>query len=148
MTDEEFPAFYEEAESGYGRDIERHGGQTHEAAVRKAKADMESALPLGLDTPNHWIYAVEADGQNVGRLWLSELDRGGRRVLFIYEIAIDESSQGRGYGRAAMLLAEDEARTRGIGYVELNVFGGNEVARNLYRSLGYAEASVQMRKSL
>ena len=33
-----------------------------------------------------------------------------------------------------------------LGGVALNVFGGNEVARNLYRSLGYAEAAVFMHK--
>ena len=38
-----------------------------------------------------------------------------------------------------MLLAEEEDKLlRGISYIELNVFGGNDVARNLYRSLGSA----------
>jgi len=32
--------------------------------------------------------------------------------------------------------------------VALNVFGGNEVARNLYRSLGYEENAVSMSKKL
>jgi ribosomal protein S18 acetylase RimI-like enzyme len=47
-----------------------------------------------------------------------------------------------------MLLAEGEARRRGLSRVALNVFGGNEVARNLYRSLGYEETAVTMRKTL
>ena len=148
MTAKEFPGFLEVAEAGYARDIERHGGQTHEAAIQKAKADMATALPHGLETPGHWIYVVEADGNDVGRLWLAPLERGGRQVLFVYEIAIEPEWQGHGYGRAAMLLAEDEARARGIDYIELNVFGGNDVARNLYRSLGYDETSVQMRKKI
>ena len=61
---------------------------------------------------------------------------------------IDEGRRGRGFRRAAMQLAEREARARGIGRVELNVSGGNEVARSLYRSLGYTETSVQMAKEL
>jgi ribosomal protein S18 acetylase RimI-like enzyme len=47
-----------------------------------------------------------------------------------------------------MLLAEEEARRRGLMRMALNVFGGNDVARNLYRSLGYVETSVQMAKNL
>jgi ribosomal protein S18 acetylase RimI-like enzyme len=47
-----------------------------------------------------------------------------------------------------MRLAEDEARGRGIDRIELNVFGGNDVARGLYRSLGYVETAAQMRKDL
>jgi hypothetical protein len=35
-----------------------------------------------------------------------------------------------------------------VARVDLNVFGGNEVARALYRSLGYEEIAVYMRKGL
>ena len=47
-----------------------------------------------------------------------------------------------------MLLAESEARRRGLDRVALNVFGGNEVARSLYRSLGYGENAIVMSKNL
>jgi ribosomal protein S18 acetylase RimI-like enzyme len=148
ITAEEFPEFVNRVEAGYASDIEVHGGQTHEAALEKASADMAAALPNGMRTPGHVIFVVEADGEDVGRLWLAERTSGGRRTLFIYDVEIAGDFQGRGYGRAAMRLAEEEARTRGIEYLELNVFGGNDVARNLYRSLGYVETSVQMRKRL
>ena len=148
MTPEEFPAFMAESKAGYAHDIEVHGDQTREAALAKAEADFPAVLPLGLETPGHAIFAVEADGAAVGRLWLAERQAGGRRTLFIYDISIDPGEQGRGYGRAAMRLAEEEAERRGIGRIELNVFGGNDVARGLYRSLGYVETAVQMAKAL
>jgi ribosomal protein S18 acetylase RimI-like enzyme len=47
-----------------------------------------------------------------------------------------------------LLLAEDEARRRGLPRMGLNVFGGNDGARRLYRSLGYGEVAVVMRKDL
>jgi hypothetical protein len=47
-----------------------------------------------------------------------------------------------------MLFAEEEARRRGHDRVALNVFGGNVVARNLYRSLRYDENAVAMSKKL
>jgi ribosomal protein S18 acetylase RimI-like enzyme len=81
-------------------------------------------------------------------IWLAERPSGGRRVLFVYGLSIDAEARGHGHGRAAMRLAEDEARARGIGRLELNVFGGNDVARSLYGSLGYVETSVQMAKGL
>jgi len=49
---------------------------------------------------------------------------------------------------AAMLLAESEARQRGLNRIALNVFGGNEAARNLYQSLGYDERAVTMGKMI
>jgi ribosomal protein S18 acetylase RimI-like enzyme len=47
-----------------------------------------------------------------------------------------------------MLLAEEEARRRGIDRLALNVFGRNTVARRLYRSLGYDENAIAMSKAL
>ena len=47
-----------------------------------------------------------------------------------------------------MTFAEDEARRLGLGFVALNVFGGNDPARGLYRSLGYAEEAVYMTKKV
>ena len=61
---------------------------------------------------------------------------------------IDPDLRGRGLGRRAMELVEREVRARGLERVELNVFGGNAVARSLYRSLGYAERAVIMSKEL
>ena len=54
----------------------------------------------------------------------------------------------RGFGKQAMLFVEDEARRRGLGRVALNVFGANEAARDLYRSLGYEERAVSMSKAV
>jgi ribosomal protein S18 acetylase RimI-like enzyme len=148
ITPDEFPAFVAASKAGYAEGIEMHGGQTHEAARQKAEADFPAVLPLGLETPGHSIFIVEADGAEVGRLWLAQRDMAGRKILYVYDISIHSEHQGRGYGRAAMRLAEDEARSRGIDRIELNVFGGNDVARGLYRSLGYVETAAQMRKDL
>jgi ribosomal protein S18 acetylase RimI-like enzyme len=148
MRPDEFPAFLEESQIGYARDIEVHGGQTAEFAAKKSADDHAAILPDGLDTAGHLIFVVESDGQRVGVLWLAVRESGGRRVCFIYNIEIDEPCRGRGHGRTTMLLAEEEARRRGLSRVELNVFGGNAVARGLYRSLGYVETSVQMAKDL
>jgi len=148
VTADEFPAWIAASKAGYAYGVESHGGQTHEAAQRKAAEDTAAVLPLGLDTPGHAIFVVEADGRPVGRLWLAERESGGRRTLFVYDISIEEAFKGRGYGRAAMRRAEDEARARGLGRIELNVFGGNAVARRMYRSLGYVDTSVQMAKDL
>ena len=148
MTTDEFPEFAAKTTAGYAEDMELHGGQTRAAAVKRADDDMAAVLPQRMATPGHHFFMVQARGAAVGQLWLAERSIGGRRVLFIYDIAIEEEQRGRGYGRAAMELAEGEARARGLGRIELNVFGGNEVARGLYRSLGYVETAVQMAKDL
>ena len=85
----------------------------------------------------------------MGWLWLAlQNPRAEAGVGFTYDITVDEALRGRGYGRAAMELAEEEARRNGLHALALNVFGHNAIARALYSSLGYSETSVQMRKEL
>ena len=148
MRPDEFPAFLARSKEGYARDIAEHGGESEEFALRKSEEDHAAILPQGLDTPGHWIFVVESGGERVGVLWLAERPHGRDRECYIYSIEIDEAERGKGYGRAAMQLAEAEARSHGLPRIALNVFGGNEVARNLYRSLGYAESAVHMAKDL
>ncbi len=148
LTDAEYDDMVVASKAGYAEGIEQQGGQTREAALKKADDDFAALLPQGLATPGHWHFVVEADGVPVGRLWLAERTSGGRLALFVYDISILPEHQGRGLGRMTMWLAEEEARTRGVGRIELHVFGGNDVARGLYRSLGYVETSVQMAKDL
>jgi ribosomal protein S18 acetylase RimI-like enzyme len=133
---------------GYAAEIETMGDTPHDAAYAKAEKDTVAVLPEGLATSGHSIFVLERDGERVGQLWLAERTMDGRTVMFVYDIEIDERHRGAGLGRWAMLLAEDEARARGIGRIELNVFGGNWVARRLYRSLGYVERSISMGKDL
>ena len=148
LRDAEFEAWRQQVTDGYAAEIETLGDTPRRAALSKAKADMAAILPDGLETPGHWIFAIELGAERVGRLWLAERTMDGRQVVFVYDVEIDERHRGRGLGRAAMLKAEEQAHARGIGRMELNVFGGNDVARGLYRSLGYVERAVSMGKDI
>jgi ribosomal protein S18 acetylase RimI-like enzyme len=72
----------------------------------------------------------------------------GEKTLYVYSVEIAPEYRGRGLGREAMRLFEEEARRRGLSRTNLTVLGGNEVARSLYRSLGYVERAVFMSKDL
>jgi RimJ/RimL family protein N-acetyltransferase len=148
MTAEEFERWLPAMRDAYADDIARNGGGTAEAARRKAEADVERLFPGSAPVPEQLVFVVEADGGPVGDLWLSVRDVDFGRLLWIYDVRIEERHRGRGYGREAMTLAEVEARRLGLDRVGLNVFGGNEVARGLYRSLGYAENAVFMTKQV
>jgi GNAT superfamily N-acetyltransferase len=131
-----------EVERGYAEDMELRGGSPRDAARRKAAADCAKLLT----DETAAAYRVDVEGELVGHLWVGEQDTPSGRMLWIYDVFVDEALRGRGFGREAMLLAEEEARRRGLALVGLNVFGGNEVARRLYGSLGYDEVAVVMRK--
>lgn len=148
MRPDEFATSIAATRAGYARDIEVSGGYPRSMALQRANEDIARILPKGLETAGQLFFVIEHEGLAVGRLWLGERMSGTVRTLFIYEIEVDDGHRGKGLGRAAMLLAEEEAASRGITRIELNVFGGNQVARGLYRSLGYVESAVQMAKEL
>jgi ribosomal protein S18 acetylase RimI-like enzyme len=151
LREDELPAFIEHGTAAYARDMVAQAGLTPEQAQQKADNDWARLLPNGVVGQGHHLFVVEEEetGERVGILWLAErsTDFEGT-AAFVYSIEIDEAFRGRGYGRQAMLLAEDEVRSWGLSHIALNVFGGNDVARSLYRSLGYTETAVFMRKSL
>jgi ribosomal protein S18 acetylase RimI-like enzyme len=148
LRDDEFEAWLPLMRSGYADSMVTHAGMAPEAARAKAAVDAEQLFPGGRQSSDQAVFAIEAGGERVGNLWVSERDSEHGRILWIFDVDVDEGFRGRGYGRAAMLFAEEEARRRGLGGVALNVFGGNEVARSLYRSLGYAERAVFMHKAV
>ena len=149
MSNDEFERWLPQMRKDYAQGMAEEGGVPAEAARAKAAEEMERLFPDGLPSSAQSVFAVEADGKRVGELWVAERDEQLHRgALWIFHVRIDEHHRGRGYGRAAMLLAEGEARHRGLDRIALNVFGGNAVARGLYRSLGYEEHAVTMGKML
>jgi ribosomal protein S18 acetylase RimI-like enzyme len=151
LREDEFPAWHARSRERYAADMVANAGLTPAQADAKAARDGVALLPDGLATPGHHLFVVEdaETGAAVGTLWfaLGSSSEGTARA-WLYEIEIDAAQRGRGYGRAAM--HELEARVRALGHdrIELNVFGGNAVARGLYRSLGYVETAVTMAKPL
>lgn len=146
---EEYAGWSAAVFDAYVDEIVASGSMSRAAAEEKGRREDAELLPDGLATPGQLIFRVEVDGQPVGWLWLALRNpRAEDGVGIVYDVSIDEALRGRGYGRAAMRLAEEEARRNGLHALALNVFGQNAIARALYSSLGYRETSVQMRKEL
>ena len=124
------------------------GSMPPEAAREKARRDTARSFSAGLATPGQLVFRVLAGEQPVGWLWLAVPGPDDPAMAWVYNIEVDEARRGRGYGRQAMLLAEDEARARGMTSIGLNVHGQNKVAISLYDGLGYAVTAQQMKKPL
>src|SRR5262245_1906639 len=147
MNHDEFARWLPRMRHWYAEDIARSGSD-EEAARRKAVEDTKQLFPGEPPARGQFVFVVEAGDEAVGDLWFAERTTGLGRCLWIYDIRIEEAYRGRGYGRAAMLLAEAEAKQRGYNRIGLNEFGANDVARNLYRSLGYDENAIVMSKTV
>jgi ribosomal protein S18 acetylase RimI-like enzyme len=61
---------------------------------------------------------------------------------WVYYVAVEPGQRGQGYGRLMMAAAEQWLAARKVPKIELMVRAGNAAAKEFYRRLGYAEASV------
>jgi len=95
----------------------------------------------------HLLRVLDDRGEPVGVLWVGPHPRKAG-AGWVWDVEIDEAHRGRGHGRAAMLAAEEIARSEGWAELGLNVFGPNRRAKALYDSLGYEVVSTSMTKPL
>jgi ribosomal protein S18 acetylase RimI-like enzyme len=150
LRDDEVPGFLEGLRDEYVRELMEDAGLSEERAEEKAASDHAALFPGRKPQPDQHIYVVEREtGEPVGHVfWAQRSAPGSGPRAFLYQIFISEPFRGRGHGREAMQLLEDEVRAAGLPGIDLNVWGGNDLARSLYRKLGYAEQAVFMTKDL
>ena len=122
------------------------GDSLAEAEVN-ANSSIQRLFPNGSPAHGQLVGRLVSSKQIIGYLWIGMATADPER-WWVWDVMIDEELRGKGYGRQAMLLAEQLARREGALTIGLNVFGHNQVARNLYLSLGYEETAIQMRKVL
>ena len=135
------------SKSEYLDDLVR-AGEPAEQAGASVEQTFARYFPEGTPGHNHLVYDVVADGKPVGYLWIGPHATEQISAWWVWDIAIDADQRGKGFGREAMLLAEDRVREHGGSTLGLKVFGFNAAGRGLYESLGYETTAVRMLKKL
>src|SRR5579859_1279091 len=98
---------------------------------------------------NSYLFVAEGDdGALVGFVHLQKTQDyfTGRSNCHISDLAVAKAYEGRGVGRALLEHAETWAREHRCQLVTLAVFPGNERARAVYESAGYAADLLRLAK--
>lgn len=98
--------------------------------------DKEKARKLITSTPTKKVYCIKLDRQPIGYCMLKRLDS-----LPEVGINIDQPHWGKGYGKEALKLLEQEAKQLGIAKLYLRVFRDNLRAIRLYENAGYIDSA-------
>lgn len=85
--------------------------------------------------PNATVLVGRADDAIVASVMVGH---DGHRGWFYY-LSVEPAQQGRGYGRAITLAAEQWLAARGIEKVMLMVREDNRAVHDFYRALGYSD---------
>jgi ribosomal protein S18 acetylase RimI-like enzyme len=149
LTGEEISVFIEWQVEQYVEERIR-SGEGPETARRIASEQSRALFAEGVPADGQLLFRVlDDEGTAVGMLWIGPQEPADQPgALWVFYVRIEEVHRGKGYGRAAMELAESEARSRGASELGLNVFGHNQVARHLYESMGYTATLIRMKKDL
>jgi ribosomal protein S18 acetylase RimI-like enzyme len=111
------------------------GAAFDEAAARAALPAMWAGRAPG----KVWLIADE--GRPVGYVAMTlsySLEFGGH-AAFIDELFVSRSYRRRGIGEMACRMVENEARSRGVRVLLLEVAESNAAARSLHRRMGFAD---------
>ncbi|MEV4276523.1 GNAT family N-acetyltransferase [Actinoplanes xinjiangensis] len=149
MTATEYDRWQHDLATDYAGDQVAAGNWPAEGAYERARAENAARLPRGAATDGMLLLTGTVDGEPIGRLWIGLTHpRGVPDCAFLYDIEVAGEHRGRGLGRALLAAGEAAARERGAAALELNVFGANPAAADLYRTSGYQITTQQMRKDL
>ena len=148
MTESEFEAYLEQTVPEYAAENVRAGYWSEEEALERAHQAYTNLLPQGVKTENNYLFIIqlEESGEKIGMIWMKH--ETPRPHGFIFEIALDETQRGKGYGKQAMLALEKFAKDMGVETIGLHVFTHNKAATKLYQGLGYEVTSQNMVKHI
>jgi GNAT superfamily N-acetyltransferase len=113
MTDDEFVVFLDDDIAVYAAEKVRAGNWSPEESIEKSREAHARLLPQGLHSPHQHLFTIDADGEAVGRLWLSTDPQTGAGNGFIYDLFVEERFRRQGVAFEAMPLLEQEARRLG-----------------------------------
>lgn len=139
MTNEEFDSFFRWSVENHTKELMMQSDKTQDEAISEANAEVKEMLPEGLSTAqNHLMTFVETgSNENLGFIWTLYEVTAGRKQSFICDFAIWEPYRRKGYGAAALFLAEAKAMQDQCVESVLFVRDDNGAARALYQKCGY-----------
>lgn len=149
LSDAEYAAWVEETIPAYASDKVASGAWVAAEALEQSRAELQSLLPDGRDTKDHYLYSIlRADGGRVGMIWFAVKPRAQARIAYVYNIEIAPEHRRQGHAQRALQALEEQAQSLGLSGIALHVFGHNTSAQALYARLGYLPTNINMYKAV
>ena len=149
FSQSEFDQYLPGAIEHLGNEVSKARDLTKEQGNELAKTSFRNLFPnLKVESEDQYVGYLVEDGTKIGVMHFGVRRDHRNPYIYLWDIEVSSDHRGKGYGKTAMLLLEEETKSLGIGKISLNVFGHNIAARSLYEKLGYQPASITMSKKL
>lgn len=97
----------------------------------------EQTLRTVLDDSASRLYLLEEEGRVVGMLTLGIYHSPTGSKAWIEDVVVDDACRGRGYGRALVAHAIEEAKRAGVKQLMLTSNSLRIAANQLYQAMGF-----------
>ena len=138
MTDEEYVSFFRWSIQSQAKDLMEEGDCSWEEALVMAETELTGILQ-GPEHQRLMTVTETASGEIIGFIWMLHEETAGRKQCFLCDFAIWEPYRRKGFGSAALALAEKDALEAECREVVLFVTGRNTAAKALYEKSGYRQ---------
>lgn len=95
---------------------------------------------------NHYVLAYFKDNIIVGYIYLKPIETDNKLGYLIDGLYVLEEYRNQKIAKSLILESLNILAKLDIEYIDINVMWDNEVAKNLYKYLGFDEFKIQMRK--
>lgn len=95
---------------------------------------------------NNILLGYIIDNQIIGYTYLKYLANDNKKGYLIDGLYILENYRGQGYAKKLLKYALNLLKNKSLDFIDINVLGANEKARNLYKLLGFKDFKITMRK--
>ncbi len=97
-----------------------------------------------IEDENVELFVVKGDEAIVGMATLVFIRHPSGFEAFVEDVVIDEAYRGKGLGKQLMQKVIEEAKKRGVEYVELTSRESRIAANKLYQSLGFKKRETNV----
>lgn len=150
MRDSEYPAYLDYFIPDYATEISSNYGLSDVDALAQAKREIATDLPHGVDTSGQVLLClVDPTGgpdNVIGYLWYRP--NLPMRSAYISDFHIFAAHQGKGFGKQALKVLEEELKRKGFEQIKLRVAEDNKRAKHVYEVTGFRVSGVNMSKTI
>lgn len=150
MRDSEYPAYLDYFIPDYAAEISSNYGLSEPTSLAQAKREIAADLPDGVNTLGQVLLCLidQSDSSEtlIGYLWYRP--DATMRSAFISDFHILAAYQGKGLGKQALEVLENELKGKGFDQIKLRVAADNKRARHVYEVTGFRVTGVNMSKAI
>ncbi len=138
MSKSEFDIYSKWSVKNYAEHLIKAGDEKFRfKALLAAKSEFRDIFSEGIDSENNYLYVVVNDeGKKIGVIGYQK-SPFEENAAFVIENIIKEEYRGKGYGKSAFVMLQNDAKENGFDKMVLNVFKHTPISYAMYEKNGF-----------